>query len=715
MRFVVDHSLISLSPEPSTAHHSGGFIRPDNHPHHNNSRVASAITGSVSASALPGAQHFLGPYACKQIHDRIIQPILREQKLKAFHPLLQSLPQRIGHKEITCLRDLEKTLVFLAPVSEMFDLGKGATAHYLFSALKKYSATKSAYLEFCEASIQCIHTTVEYLNEHDQRRPADRPYTNGYFLDLVEQIRQYAAMMLATREREAAGQPTNELDYAPYVPNLVFQLSHCSPLYSGEHLSLEGGLHENGRPAELVRSVNGKKISLATGEPYDVGTSPDLKMKRSYSEDSNDESVLRSMARRKKNADPREFEKTCEECKKVFKRPCDLSKHEKTHSRPWKCSDKTCKYNTFGWPTEKERDRHENDRHSKNPALYKCQYDRCPYESKRESNCKQHMEKAHGWTYVRSKNVSRKDGKSSAKATPRSSTMATPQTPNIQTPQTWTMGPPTPLSSVSPTDYLSPPSYNTYNNGPVYGESSTTGAAGQMAPPASNYEGSISSSGEYDQPFGPFGVDLGFEAFHATLGSSDPNAYAPVPNEISPFANTNEPPSNFDTAYIPEDLSDEVLEQFDWANSNMNNDMTSFNMQMMTPAQSTESHLNPSFSRNPSISLTDPLVTSFPHLSPGGQGNVMLYSPNSQNNMSADEGFEDFVEVGRPASDFALFDGPASSRNGTGSVSTMTGTTEMFPPLANYQYDHRMGSGFDSQGLNIAMDGFEDESMDMQY
>jgi hypothetical protein len=35
--------------------------------------------------------------------------------------------------------------------------------------------------------------------------------------------------------------------------------------------------------------------------------------------------------------------------------------------------------------------------------MYKCLFPPCPYKSKRESNCKQHMEKAHNWQYVRTK------------------------------------------------------------------------------------------------------------------------------------------------------------------------------------------------------------------------------------------------------------------------------------------------------------------------
>lgn len=94
---------------------------------------------------------------------------------------------------------------------------------------------------------------------------------------------------------------------------------------------------------------------------------------------------------------------TCDDCGKEFKRQSDLTKHLKTHSRPWKCTVEKCKYFDLGWPTEKERNRHINDKHSDSPAQYKCSYPTCKYASKRESNLKQHMEKVHGWDYLRHK------------------------------------------------------------------------------------------------------------------------------------------------------------------------------------------------------------------------------------------------------------------------------------------------------------------------
>lgn len=93
----------------------------------------------------------------------------------------------------------------------------------------------------------------------------------------------------------------------------------------------------------------------------------------------------------------------CAHCPKAFERLCDLNKHAKSHSRPYKCSIAGCKYTTLGWPTAKELERHNNDKHSASPRTFPCRFPPCPYSSKRESNCKQHMEKAHNWVYVRSK------------------------------------------------------------------------------------------------------------------------------------------------------------------------------------------------------------------------------------------------------------------------------------------------------------------------
>ena len=92
------------------------------------SGIGSSVTQSEEAEStdtrpLPQMsttteQRGLSKYACEQIHKHIIRPILHEEALKDFHPLVNRVPERIGNKQIKTLRDLEKTLIFLAPVSE---------------------------------------------------------------------------------------------------------------------------------------------------------------------------------------------------------------------------------------------------------------------------------------------------------------------------------------------------------------------------------------------------------------------------------------------------------------------------------------------------------------------------------------------------------------------------------------------------------------------
>ncbi|PPJ60250.1 hypothetical protein CBER1_01302 [Cercospora berteroae] len=423
----------------------------------NSSRTATGVPSSPasqsfsSISEAADEERCLSKYAGEQIHKHIVQPILKESALSDFHELIKSVPTRIGDKEIKNLRDLEKTLIFLAP---------------------DYSVSPSKYLQFCERTIRVLHTTVTTLHESDQRAPTDRPYTQGYFFDLVEQIRRYATILAATREQQAKQEKSDTMD-----------------VNKASTVSLHGGLSQNGKPAQLVHTTpEGKVISLATGEEISEEELASGNMKRAAI-DVDEEDALRSMARRKKNAKPEIH--TCELCNKEFKRPCDLTKHVKTHERPWKCSEQDCKYHEFGWPTEKERDRHVNDKHSAAPSLYHCMFKPCPYTSKRESNCKQHMEKAHGWDYVRSKSNGK--GKStkivrlphgSVPPSP-ASTMLTPLTPIAPSPSSHTYSETSRRSSMAPPPVAGPSNYNT----PAYGNT-----------PASEFLGhfNMNYTGEFD-------------------------------------------------------------------------------------------------------------------------------------------------------------------------------------------------------------------------
>ncbi|KND86324.1 Zinc finger transcription factor ace1 [Tolypocladium ophioglossoides CBS 100239] len=355
---------------------------------------SQASAPALTRSAAPSTKDLLpvlGQRAFNSITGRILGPLLAKSDLRDFHPIVQNIPYPMRTKKIICLRDVEKTLILMAP-------GMAKTAEL--------------YLSFCIESIHCIQATYELLSDREQTRHDDRPYTNGYFIDLTEQILAYGKQLRAGKTGAAENMDIDQSD----------------------EIKLLGGVAENGRPAELVRvKKDGTAISMATGKPVDMDGV--AKIKRSLSEQrDNDEEIMRSMARRKKNASPEELApKKCREpgCTKEFKRPCDLTKHEKTDSRPWKCPVPTCRYHDFGWPTEKEMDRHVNDKHSDVPAMFECGFPPCPYKSKRESNCKQHMEKAHGWRYVRTKTNGKKapeNASSSVQQTPPLGSMSTPST-----------------------------------------------------------------------------------------------------------------------------------------------------------------------------------------------------------------------------------------------------------------------------------------------
>ena len=190
------------------------------------------------------------------------------------------------------------------------------------------------------------------------------------------------------------------------LQSLVSYLADCYHSRD-EKVHVRGGLSNDGNPIQLVREKGGKEIPLS--EELEPST------KRPLSPLMDDEGVRRSMGRRRRSERAGDVIHICHECGKHFRRPCDLTKHEKTHTRPWKCTELSCKYAVEGWPTEKERDRHVNDKHCANPVLFRCGAPNCPYSSKRESNCKQHREKAHGIIYPRTRpHASRATGGSSS-------------------------------------------------------------------------------------------------------------------------------------------------------------------------------------------------------------------------------------------------------------------------------------------------------------
>lgn len=475
------------------------------------SSVCSTPAKTMSAAAAHAALPRLSARANNKITEHVLQPLLSKAALKDFHPIVKDVPRRIHNKEIISLRDLEKTLMFMAPVSPS-QPQKGyarSIAHWFSYCLQTRSKTIGLYLEFCTTSISCIQATVEFISEREQTRPNERPYTNGYFVDLVDQIKNYAQQLSATKESPIKNEDTGEMEYQAYVlpPLPAFRfgspkhassfefefgldMTHTSTICSGhisniqadipshstDEIKLIGGLAVNGQPSQLVRvKANGDAISLATGLPILLESieagEQGMRMKRSLSmQEEDDESLLRCMARRKGSASsqPRPA-KTCRQpgCGREFIRSCDLAKHEKTHSRPWKCSFEECKYHTFGWPTEKELERHINDKHCIAPKMYECMFPPCIYKSKRESNCKQHMEKLHGYEYVRSKSNGKKAAPSVAGSDKVKvvTSLPTPVTINHRTPSSDGNGASDEDIEINFNDYQPKDPLYTFNNG----------------------------------------------------------------------------------------------------------------------------------------------------------------------------------------------------------------------------------------------------------
>lgn len=100
----------------------------------------------------------------------------------------------------------------------------------------------------------------------------------------------------------------------------------------------------------------------------------------------------------------------CPHCHREFTRLFYLNKHAKLHSRPYKCAFQSCKNHDRGWPTARDLKRHVIDKHSATPRTFACAFQSCTYESKRESNYRQHIEKKHGWAYLRNKSAGKQLG-----------------------------------------------------------------------------------------------------------------------------------------------------------------------------------------------------------------------------------------------------------------------------------------------------------------
>ena len=148
------------------------------------------------------------------------------------------------------------------------------------------------------------------------------------------------------------------------------------------------------------------------------------------------------------------------------------------------------------------------------------------------------------------------------------------------------------------------------------------------------------------------------------------------------------------TSYSPQEDNPIFGDNFDWSNMDPSaNDFTMFNFQsqLMTPAASAESRVFDSFSRNPSVTFeVFPKIEAKP-LSPGAQGDAMLYSPYSGHDN--DETFGDYpVDRHKPQQDFALF-----GDSNVGSSAPSTASESMFQDLNSFN----MPSGWSGRGTEL--------------
>ena len=89
-----------------------------------------------------------------------------------------------------------------------------------FLHLKERTKTAALYLDFCLSAIHAIQATVEHLSEREQIRAQDRPYTNGYFVDIIDQIKQNVQQTqagVAAVDKEGKKEKLRGIDPESYV------------------------------------------------------------------------------------------------------------------------------------------------------------------------------------------------------------------------------------------------------------------------------------------------------------------------------------------------------------------------------------------------------------------------------------------------------------------------------------------------------------------
>ncbi|KAF8467801.1 hypothetical protein BDZ91DRAFT_127163 [Kalaharituber pfeilii] len=361
-------------------------------------QYATQLAPPLSSAVAPSAARkdetrpMLSQTAVNTMKKIILEPILGDKKFCAFWDVCTWAGEQIESGRIGSLRDLEKFLFH-----------KASNAKH-----------RQGYNTFCTEFLSHIKHSLAYMPPNELHRTYDRPYDNGYFLDTLAQFNKNEMssdvdldssfqqlldnMQQRTEKRVAEEHVEHAISSKRIKPNVPLfnlmedRLGNLQNNY--EHISNNFTGSRSTQPANQTGAMLPPPLPIRA-HPNAVDAFPKMNTTRSKGKRRGPTAVQK---------EPQHFQCDWEGCPHgPFARLCDLTKHKKTHTRPHKCQVAGCKYATEGFPTEKERDRHWIDKHSSGAPEYQCSYHPCQYRSKRESNCKQHMEKAHGYEYKRTK------------------------------------------------------------------------------------------------------------------------------------------------------------------------------------------------------------------------------------------------------------------------------------------------------------------------
>lgn len=178
-----------------------------------------------------------------------------------------------------------------------------------------------------------------------------------------------------------------------------------------------------------------------------------------------------------------------------------------------------------------------------------------------------------------------------------------------------------------------------------------------------------------------------FNAFYADLQAADPSDTLPQLDTNLPSASST-PAGNFVAGFQAQSPLDLVGNNadLDFHFDVTENEYTSMNLQLLSPAQSIEAQAMNCLPEPENLCLPLPALDKNSSISPAGHGNVMLYSPASY---ESDEGFDDGfdcmkMDIGKQTGDFTLFSGFENNNMCSGlggNESESWNISSMFPPL----------------------------------